>query len=246
MTKRINVRLIWLTLILCVWMEGARAGNSKSFVTAGLTLRLQTKSDCKGVVVDRTSLGRNLAQYDASSDPRADIRDETPRTKKEVEEIRSQLVEDGFVLPNGNNSVITWMDYDNDGICDFTATVGIGGARSTERMMLFRGLGNREFRLADSHLSFMDTEVTLIPYIPVFVSGESVPIILVPRDGRMLRWRKDLATFEVCNADFPRSDPMRLERVVSPNFRKLCDSFWDIVDRVERKLPDNNRVPSWR
>lgn len=137
------------------------------------------------------------------------------------------------------------MELDNDGRCDFTVTVGIDGARSVDRMMLFRSLGNQKFELVDSHLSYMDTEVVLVPYIPVHILGEEMPLVVVPGDGRILRWRKDGKGIASCDASLPAGHPLRVKNMESPALDRFCDAFSRIAEWAENRLPRKNRMPRW-
>lgn len=232
-----------LLSMAALWTSHSRA--QEAFVIGRFEFEVGLGARCHRQQFSRAELSTNLAQYDPSRDPRSDIRDETPWSRSEIIEIKKQLVEDGFIYPNGEESVITWMDFDNDGVCDFTGTAGIGGMRSIDRMFLFRGVQKGQFKLVDSHLSFMEGSITIIPYIPVFVKGERVPLIIAPRDGRMLRWRSDGGGFEVCDANLDVDSPWYVNNVRSSDFRELCDLFWDIAENVEVRLPRENKVGSW-
>lgn len=238
---------IFLIAMLLLGSVCANAGaiQPETLTVGPWRLALNFSEECTKPRISSGELAKNLSQYDPSRDPRSDIRDETPRSRREIAEIKKQLVEDGFVYPNGRESVITWMDFDLDGICDFTATVGIGGMRSTERMMLFRGLANGKFKLVDSHLSFMDSTITLIPYIPVSIAGNRVPIIVIPREGRMLRWREDGAGFESCDTNMRIGDPLRLQNTSSSDFAQLCGHFRKIADWAQERLPEENEMNTW-
>lgn len=97
----------------------------------------------------------------------------------EISQTRQALAAIGFVHPSGEESAITWMDFDGDGNCGLTATVGAGGMRSIERMMFFRGLGEGRFRLVGAFATDMEAELLRIPYIPVRIAGERLPALIV-------------------------------------------------------------------
>lgn len=239
MLRRDIPGVVLLVLLIIVPLLTHPRDSSVPLSIESLKLASKNSWNCTKPNMNREEMALNLVQYDPSSDPKDDLNDETPRTAEEVKRARELLAEVGFVYPNGDESVITWMDFDGDGNCDFTVTVGVGGMRPIERMMLFRGLGNRQFKLVDAHLAYMETNITLIPYIPVRVAGERLPLVVVPRDGRLLRWRADHSGFDTCDA-------AGSSMATSPDFATLCEALPRIIRWAENGLPHKNVMVRWK
>lgn len=240
--KIFNLRVLSLISIVCA-CAATHAQTPNSFLTIGdkkLTLQLNTK--CSQPRPSHKELAQYLYQYDPSHDPRSDIRDVTPWTAQEKKMVKAGLVEDGFQYPNGQKSVITWMDFDGDGICDFTASAGIGGMKPIDRMFLFRGLPNGKFKLMDSYLEYMDSSITLVPYIPVQVSGEKLPVII--GGGILMQWQSERKKFAVCESSAVIAERQkRLGRTIEKSktvLQALCSHQQDINRWAENQLPHQN------
>lgn len=212
----------------------------KSIVIAGKTLTLQAPMKCPAVQRPRKELARYLNQYDPSEDPREDIRDETPWTKQEIQSIRNDLVEAGFHYPGGQDSVLTWMDFDADGICDFTASAGIGGMRSQDRMFLFRGLPTGEFRLADAYATYMEGSSIVVPYIPIAVSGEKTPILA--GKSTLVQWQSAQNKLASCES-ITYGPQAAKERAAAPALAALCSQVQQIYTWAAAQLPHKNAIP---
>jgi hypothetical protein len=196
--KIFNMRVIFsISMVAACATAGGQAAGS-TLTIGGKKLTLQMHAKCPQPRPSRIELAKYLGQYNPSGDPKSDSQDEKPWTKEEKKNIQAGLVEDGFRYPNGNASVITWIDFDGDDICDFTASAGIGGMRPIDRMFLFRGLPNGKFQLIDSGLSYMDSSIALVPYIPIKVSGERLPVIVTSKSNRMLQWQSDSHQLASC------------------------------------------------
>lgn len=195
--KHFTLRLLCLTpmFVACAMTHAQTANPSLTIGDKKLTLEMNTK--CPQPRPSRKQLAQYLAQYDPRQEEGLPIHDEDrPFTQKNIKERQDDLVQDGFEYPNGKESVITWMDFDGDGICDFTASAGIGGMRSVDRMFLFRGLPNGKFKLMDSYFDYMNTSITLVPYVPVQVSGEKLPVII--GNETLMQWQSKHRKFVKC------------------------------------------------
>lgn len=95
-------RSLAITMLLLFASSTAESDNSERELRVGrAALVVDFNKKCEKRKVNRTELAKNLAQYDPSLDQNSDIRDETPRTRTEIQKIQEQLVKDGFVYPNG-------------------------------------------------------------------------------------------------------------------------------------------------
>ena len=245
--KIISIRALCFISIITACATANAQTNGKTLEIGGKQLTLQMHTKCPQPRPTRKELAKYLAQYDPSGDPRSDIRDETPWTIEEIEGIRADLVRDGFQYPNGHDSVITWMDFDGDGICDFTASAGIGGMRSSDRMFLFRGMPNGKFKLVESYLSYMDTSITVVPYIPIKVFGEKLPVLA---NGQMLmQWQSDRKQFVTCETLANATSSEKRQRENSEKARTLlaalCPHAHDIATWAVNQLPHGNKVFNW-
>ncbi len=206
----------------------------------GKKLAMQSPLKCAAGSRPAPELARYLSQYNPAQDPKSDISDETPWTAKEIRLIKDGLVEHGFRYPNGEKSVMTWMDFDGDGACDFTASAGMGGARSTDRMFLFKGLPKGEFRLVDAYLSYMDGNTVLVPYIPLTVSDEKLPV-LVSKET-LMQWQTERKQFATCDsiAIGPQAEA---HRRAAPVLAALCPQQQQIYTWFADQLPRKNVAP---
>ncbi len=233
------------SMVMCAMALGwgcsvAGAKAEDILAVSGKILARQTPSPCPSAGPPGRKLARYLSQYNPGQDPRSDIRDERPLTAKEIRLIREGLVEHGLAYPNGQQSVMTWMDFDGDSVCDFTATAGIGGARPTDRMFLFRGLRKGGFRLAAAYHAYMDSSSILVPYIAVTVSGEKLPI-LASRET-LMQWQSSHKQFATCEtvAIGPRAAAYRR---AAPALTALCQHHQQIYTWFADQLPGKNEVP---
>ena len=185
-------------------------------------------------------LARYLSQYDPAQDPKDDIRDETPRTTKQIQLIKMDLVGTGFQYPNGQESAISWIDFDADGACDFTASAGVGGMRSIDRIFLFRGLPNRGFQLADAYMSYVAGSTIVVPYIPVAVAGEKLPV-LIKRDT-LMQWQPERKQFVTCETIAPRVQSGK-RRATPEVLTALCPQSQQIYAWAADQQPHRNEIP---
>jgi hypothetical protein len=246
--KIINMRvLFFISLAAACTTAGAQAAGS-TLTIEGKKLTLQMHAKCPQPRPLRKELVKYLAQYDPRQEEGLTAYDEDrPFTENDVKEIRDSLVQFGFTYPNGNASVITWIDFDGDGICDFTTSAGIGGMRPIDRMFLFRGLPNGKFQLIDSDLSYMDSSIALLPYIPIKVSGERLPVIVTSKSNRMLQWQSDSHQLASCEM---YSEPTYTNLSKKPGqpasaLELLCPHIQEIVAWAEKQLPDENAALYW-
>ena len=238
---KISTLHISCLMVLAAGCSTSQADTTqKALAIGGKQLTMQEPVKCASAQRPGRELAKYLSQYDPAQDPKEDIRDETPRTKKEIQLIKMDLVETGFQYPNGRESVITWMDFDADGACDFTASAGVGGMRSIDRMFLFRGLPKGSFQLADAYMTYMAGSSIVVPYIPMTVAGEKLPI-LVKRDT-LMQWqpeRKQVVTCETMapavQAGKPRPAPAALAA--------LCPHAQQIYTWAAERQPHKNEVP---
>jgi hypothetical protein len=168
-----------------------------------------------------------------------DSSDETPWTKDEMALIIQSLLEQGFHYPNGENSVITWMDFDGDGACDFTVSAGVGGMYAIDRMFLFRGLPKGDFQLIDTDLTYMEGSVVLVPYIPVAVAGERLPILV--RKDTLMQWQDAGKKFATCESVKYGAQPAR-QSSAGTWMVTLCPHQRDIYSWAENQLPRKNEM----
>jgi hypothetical protein len=216
----------------------AAAGNTPLAV-AGKTLTMAAPARCAKAAPSRRRVARYLSQYDPAGEPKQDSSDETPWTKKEVALIKRALVEQGFHYPNGQESVITWMDFDGDGTCDFTASAGVGGMYAIDRFFLFRGLQKGGFKLADADLTYMEGSIAPVPYIPVTVSGRRLPM-LVKKDSLML-WQPDRRTFATCDSVKYGLQPAK-KSAAAKLMIALCPRQQDIYSWAAGQLAHGNGI----
>lgn len=210
-----------------------------SFTVDGRTLTMQAPVTCAQAQRPRKELARYLSQYDPSDDPKEDIRDETPRTKQEIRLIRKGLVDSGFHYPNGQDSVITWMDFNGDGLCDFTASAGVGGMKAVDRMFLFQGLPKGEFRLVDAYHTYMEGSSILVPYIPLSVSGQKLPVLATP--STLMQWDDGRRQFATCASI--QYGPQAKQRPAPPALAALCPQAQQIYTWAASRLPHENHIP---
>lgn len=231
------------TLFLVALAGGCATSNvdatENTLTISGKKLTLAAQVKCASGNRSGRELAKYLIQYDPTDDPRVDITDETPRTKEEIQLIKNGLVEDGFHYPNGQESVITWMDFDSDGVCDFTASAGIGGMHSIDRMLLFQGLPNGDFRLVAQYLDYMGGSISLVPYIPITVSGEKLPILA--KNDSLLQWQGGSKKFATCET-ITYGPQAAKQRAESPVLATLCPYARKIYDWAADQLPHKNEI----
>lgn len=212
----------------------------KTLTIGARKLTLQPAATCAPAHRTGTELARNLVQYDPSEEPRENIADETPWTKEEIRLTRESLVENGFHYPNGQDSVITWMDVDGDGFCDFSASTGIGGAKPIDRIFLFRGLPKREFRLAASSYTYMEGAIALIPYIPIRLAEEKLPLVV--SQETLMQWHATRGQFATCET-IQYGPQAASQRAALPALAALCPQARRIYDWAASQLPRGNALP---
>ncbi len=243
-----NLRVLSLISIVvaCAMTHAQTANPSLMIGDKNLTLQMNTK--CPQPRPSREELAKYLAQYDPKQEEGLSTYDEDrPFTKKDIKEMQDGLVQDGFSYPNGKESVITWMDFDGDGICDFTASAGIGGMKSIDRMFLFRGLPNGKFKLMDSYFDYMNTSITLVPYVPVQVSGEKLPVII--GNETLMQWQSKHRKFVKCEESSVIAKHKK--QLVKENKKpqtlmdELCPHKSKIYEWAIDQLPNKNTIPSW-
>ena len=233
------------TCLVCLIVLAATCATSHADVTdktyriAGRTLALQSPVICAQAQRPRKELAWYLSQYDPSDDPKEDIRDETPRTRQEIRLLKDGLVDNGFHYPNGQDSVLTWMDFNGDGLCDFTASAGIGGMKAIDRMFLFLGLPKGDFRLVGSYSTYMESSIALVPYIPISVSGESLPLLATP--STLMQWNNKRNGFGTCDGIGHGTQAQR--RAAPPVLAALCPHAQQIHAWAAGQLPHENNVP---
>jgi len=235
--KIATLTILVLTALAAGCSTAVAGPADKGLTVAGKTLTLQGPPACAQAPRPRRELAAYLSQYDASGDPKENIDDETPRTPQEIRAIKKSLVEQGFHYPTGKDSVITWMDFDGDGVCDFTASAGIGGMRAVDRMFLFRGLPNKAFRLVDAHYTYMEGATIPVPYIPITVPGEKLPILA--KKDTLMQWQAERAQFATCEsiAHSPAG-----QRPSAPALVALCPHAQRIYTWASDQLPNKNEI----
>lgn len=210
-----------------------------SFTVGGRTLTMRASVPCAQAQRPRKELARFLSQYDPSDDPKEDIRDETPRTRQEIQLIKKGLVDSGFHYPNGQDSVITWMDFNGDGLCDFAASAGVGGMKAVDRMFLFQGLPKGEFRLVDAYHTYMEGSSIPVPYIPLSVPGEKLPVLATP--STLMQWDTERKEFATCESI--QYGPQAKQRPIPPVLAALCPHAQQIYTWAAGQLPHKNDIP---
>lgn len=213
--------------------------TDKSLTVSGKKLTMQAPVTCAQAQRPRKELARFLSQYDPSDDPKEDIRDETPRTRQEIQLIKNGLVDSGFHYPNGQDSVITWMDFNGDGLCDFTASAGVGGMKAVDRMFLFQGLPKGEFRLADAYHTYMEGSSIPVPYIPLSVPGEKLPVLATP--STLMQWDTERKQFATCQNIL--YGPQAKQRPAPASLAALCPQAQQIYTWAADQLPHKNDIP---
>jgi hypothetical protein len=230
---------------LCLILLAANCSTSladvieRPLVVAGREVAIQVPVSCTQAQRPRKELARYLSQYDPSDDPKEDIRDETPRTKQEIQLIKNGLVDSGFHYPNGQDSVITWMDFNGDGLCDFTASAGVGGMKAVDRMFLFQGLPKGEFRLVDAYHTYMEGSSIPVPYIPLSVPGEKLPVLATP--NTLMQWDTERKQFATCESI--QYGPQAKQRPAPPVLAALCPHAQQIYTWAAGQLPHKNDIP---
>lgn len=234
----VSTRTTWLSaLAFACAVQHAHA--QASFAVAGKQVTVQAAAPCEPRARPSRQLARYLRQYDPSGDPRSDSSDETAWTSQDKRLIREGLVEHGLRYPNGQESVLMWMDFDGDGACDFTASAGIGGMRSTERMFLFRGLPQGAFKLSHAYHTYMEGSMIVVPYIALDVQGEKSPV-LASKDT-LLQWRPALERLATCES-IQHGPQARRHRRAAPALAALCPKARDIYDWAAGQMPHQNEM----
>jgi hypothetical protein len=239
--RSFSSRARWLIVLAATCSTSHAYTTVKTYRIAGRTLALKSPFTCAHAQRPRKELARYLSQYDPSDDPREDIRDETPRTRQALRLIKDGLVENGFHYPNGQDSVITWMDFNGDGLCDFTASTGIGGTKAIDRMFLFRGVPKGDFRLVESYYTYMEGRIPLVPYVPVSVSGERLPLLATP--STLMQWNNKREAFSTCDSLGRGTQAQR--HAAPPVLAALCPHAQQIYAWAAGQLPHENNVPYW-
>lgn len=193
--------------------------------------KLATKSTEVEPVTDRETLIQSGPEHD------------------DIKLAQRHLKDNGFAGPNGKDSPITLMDFDGDGLCDFAARVEVDSASSTELMMLFRGLGSQRFELMDTHFVETGKNPTHVPYIPARIINDDRQVIIVPRAGRMLRWRNDGSGFASCEVSATDGQYNRMENIDTKEFAVLCISYpkiekWAEPSMKHEEIDPGSAIPS--
>ena len=244
--KTFNIRAFcFISIITACAAAGAQTVGS-TLTIGGKQLTLQMHTKCPQPRPTRKELAKYLVQYDPREEQGLTTYGEDRIfSKKDVKEIRDLLVSDGFQYPNGQESIITWMDFDGDGICDFTASAGIGGMRSIDRMFLFRGMPNGKFQLVDSDLNYMYGSTIVVPHIPIKVSGEKLPVLA--KGQILMQWQSDRKQFVTCEtlSSATSSEKRQLENSEKAwtLLATLCPHAQDIAEWAEHQLPQKNEIP---
>lgn len=236
-----------LSLLSPFLFAALTAGAASHAGVAGTTLSVNGRQltlagppSCAGANRPARQLAKYLAQYDPASDPKDDIYDETPYTRQEIGLMRDGIVEQGFHYPNGQESVITWMDADGDGICDFAASAGMGGKLAIDRMFLFRGLPKGGYKLMDAYHDYKNGSIVIIPYIPLAAHGEKRPI-LASRDT-LSQWRDKLKALVTCES-MTYGPQAAKHRAAAPTLAMLCPKAGAIYEWAAKQLPHQNEMP---
>jgi len=222
------------------YVASAVAPREKTLNIGGKAITIAGPGKCSSVHRPGRELAKYLRQYDPTWEARQDTNDETPHTTEEIQLIRNGLVENGFRYPNTEESVITWMDVDGDGVCDFTASTGVGGMRPIDRMFLFRGLVKGDFQLIDSDRTYMEGSITVVPYIPLSVSGERLPVLV--KEYTLLQWQADSKRFATCET-IQYGPEAAKQRAAFPVLAQLCPKAREIYDWAADQLPHKNEMP---
>src|SRR3989442_1022055 len=83
------------------------------------------------------ALNKYLSQYDFRVEEGLGVYDDVrPFSKSYVKKLSSDFVSQGFLWPNGSDSLIAWMDFSGDGVCGFSASIDYGSSRPVTRMFL--------------------------------------------------------------------------------------------------------------
>lgn len=240
--KILNLGALYVMTLAAGGIPGSTYAAEKQLTVGGKNLTLAAPLPCASAQPSRKELAKYLVQYDPSGEPNEDITDETPWTHEEIETARRALVLYGFQYPNGQVSVITWTDFDGDGVCDFSASAGIGGAKSIDRHFLFRGLPGGGFRLVDSDYSYKSTSITIMPHIPIRVAGETLPLLV--KEDNILQWQAERKRFVTC--DMIQSGPEALKlRAAFSLLAQLCTNPRGMFDWAADQLPHKNELPHW-
>lgn len=218
--------------------QGVQGPHLHRLTIGGRTL--QAAPACASPGRPAALLARHLRQYDPAGDPRLDIRDERPFTRAQIKAIKDRLVQYGLHYPDGQNSVVTWLDFDGDGICDFTASAGEGGMHATDRMFLFRGRPQGQFQLADAYYTYMEGSIIVVPYIALAVEGEALPLLL--KNDDLLLWQRERKQFVSCGA-ITRATVTGKAQAVPPVLTALCPHVQAIYTWAAQRLPHQNALP---
>lgn len=222
-----------------------------------LTLDLQ--HPCPQPRPGADTLAKYLIQYDPSGEaglgPEAYTK---PYTKRELKRIKEGIAEEGFIRLAADTYAITWMDFDGDGICDFAGSSGtVGGKASIARYFLFRGLANGRYKLVDSYLEWVPSDLIAMPYIPIRVSGERLPILAIANWGGLIQWQPATRKFVSCESLGLATWQIMSKKAVKPPKKsdtnplpdtalsRLCPHISEIGQWATNQLPNGNIAPRY-
>ncbi|SER24267.1 hypothetical protein SAMN04488038_1264 [Solimonas aquatica] len=223
------------------------------------TITLLPAAKCKRNPKDNAEfLSKYLNQYDFKeewglmahhSQEEEDGSEEWKEFSPEIQKLYSEgLVEDGFKLFSGERSPIVWMDFDGDGRCDFAASVSGYGQHPIQRTFLYRGMPDGTFNLVMADYG-RDDNVALIPFIPISVSGEKLPVVMQLAGGyEFFQWSPEDKAFRVCelpaSGSFfsPATIRLPISRTVLAGGRlaELCKRLHDIGEWATSQISFNN------
>lgn len=226
-----------------------------------LALTLIPDAECKRNKRENAeSLSRFLTQYqfDKEWNLQTYHRDEeddhwTPFTPELQKSFSEGLAAYKFRFPSGDLATITWMDFDGDGYCDFTASVGSPGMRPIQRVFLFRGTADGAYQLVLADHLYLEDSVAIVPFIPLGVSGEKLPAVLLGTgDGwNLFQWSPTERAFKACRlpkyGSFERPahilSSLFKQTVPAEKFKQICEHIDDVGKWAESQLPHNNIAP---
>jgi hypothetical protein len=255
LTVFITAGLIALSLIATASVTAQTALPELKIGRDRLTLDLQ--HPCPRPRPSAETLSKYLVQYDPAGEAGLSPEENPkPYTKRELRFIKEGIVEEGFIRIDGDKHAITWMDFDGDGICDFTGSSGtVGGKASIARYFLFRGLANGRYKLVHSYLEWVPSDLIAVPYIPIRVSGERLPILVnTDRDGSFMQWDPAKKKFVSCDtlletvskgkANKPsKSTPVKPQSDLA--LARLCEHIFEIEEWATNQLPNGNIAPRY-
>lgn len=228
---------------------------------ANYSLQLLPAPSCDGKVANAEDLKQYLSQYDVelesslpihptlSKPTRANDAPSKNDREQHKKEISKDIVAAGFGYDSERPVVITWMDFDMDGICDFAAPQLVSSMRPITRVFLFRGLRDNKFELVSSGFEYFNQLVPVFPYVPVSVAGERQPVIVVFSQGGsstvtdILQWNAKTGGFVSCKKE--GDEPLYIKKRAALSFAgsaqlKLCEKKFEVGAWVIRQLPNEN------